>query len=65
MNVSLSDKWDNFVKQQVDSGSYSSNSEVVRAGLRLLENEKLALSMKLISSTATWKSWQQQIRIIS
>ena len=41
MNVSLSEKWDDFVKQQVDSGSYSSNSEVVRAGLRLLENERV------------------------
>jgi antitoxin ParD1/3/4 len=42
MNVSLSEKWDNFVKQQVDSGSYSSNSEVIRAGLRLLENERIS-----------------------
>jgi antitoxin ParD1/3/4 len=41
MNVSLSEKWDDFVKQQVNSGSYSSNSEVVRAGLRLLENERV------------------------
>ncbi|MBF0290450.1 MAG: type II toxin-antitoxin system ParD family antitoxin [SAR324 cluster bacterium] len=34
-------KWDDFVKQQVDSGNYSSNSEVNRAGLRLLENEQV------------------------
>ena len=37
MNVSLSKKWDDFVKQQVHNGNFTSSSEVVRAALRLLE----------------------------
>jgi len=37
MNVSLTDKLENFVNQLVEQGRYRSASEVVREGLRLLE----------------------------
>ena len=37
MNVSLTDKLEEFVNQLVDEGRYRSASEVVREGLRLLE----------------------------
>lgn len=37
MNVSLTEKLDHFVAQQVEQGRYRSASEVVREGLRLLE----------------------------
>ncbi len=37
MNVSLTDKLEEFVNRLVDEGRYRSASEVVREGLRLLE----------------------------
>ena len=43
MNVSLGEKWEQFVEGKVNSGDYQTASEVVRAGLRLLEREEKAL----------------------
>lgn len=40
MNVSLTPHLDSFIDQQVSSGRYRSASEVVRDGLRLLENRE-------------------------
>ena len=40
MNVSLTEHLDKFVGQQVDAGRYRSASEVVREGLRLLEQRE-------------------------
>ena len=40
MNVSLTEHLDKFVGQQVETGRYSSASEVVREGLRLLEQRE-------------------------
>jgi antitoxin ParD1/3/4 len=37
MNVSLTPELERIVEQKVDSGQYNSASEVVRAGLRLLQ----------------------------
>lgn len=37
MNVSLTDKLEEFVNRLVEQGRYRSASEVVREGLRLLE----------------------------
>jgi len=39
-SVSLGDYFDAFVKQEIQSGRYASVSEVIRSGLRLLENEE-------------------------
>jgi antitoxin ParD1/3/4 len=39
MNVSLPKELEKFVDQKVESGRFSSASEVVRAGLRLLEED--------------------------
>jgi antitoxin ParD1/3/4 len=39
MNVSLTEELEELVQRKVESGRYSSASEVVRAGLRLLEQE--------------------------
>ena len=39
-SVSLGDHFADFVDQQVETGRYSSASDVVRAGLRLLEEHE-------------------------
>ncbi len=39
-SVSLGDYFDQFVSSQVSAGRYKNVSEVIRAGLRLLENEE-------------------------
>jgi antitoxin ParD1/3/4 len=41
--VALTDKDDRFIAEQIESGEYGNASEVVRAGLRLLEQEQLKL----------------------
>jgi antitoxin ParD1/3/4 len=37
-NVALGNHYEEFVKKQLESGRYSNASEVVRAGLRMLED---------------------------
>lgn len=39
-SISLGDYFDNFVSSQVTAGRYKNVSEVIRAGLRLLEDEE-------------------------
>lgn len=39
-SISLGDYFDQFVHAQVTAGRYKNVSEVIRAGLRLLENEE-------------------------
>jgi antitoxin ParD1/3/4 len=52
-NVNLTDHYDHFVESQVGAGRYQNASEVMRAGLRLLERqiredeEKLTILRKL------------------
>ena len=43
-SITLGDHFDSFVTEQLASGRYASTSEVVRAGLRLLEEEETRLS---------------------
>lgn len=42
-SISLGEHFDSFVAEQLNSGRYSSASEVVRAGLRLLEDAETRL----------------------
>jgi len=41
MNVSLGNKWERFVDAKVKSGDFQTASEVLREGLRLLEEKEL------------------------
>ncbi|WP_185209566.1 type II toxin-antitoxin system ParD family antitoxin [Chryseobacterium sp. C3] len=39
-SILLGDYFENFISQQIKSGKFSSASEVVRAALRMFENEE-------------------------
>ncbi len=43
MNVSLGERWESFVAAAVKEGRYGSVSEVVREGLRLVEEREAKL----------------------
>jgi antitoxin ParD1/3/4 len=43
MNVSIGDRWEGFVAAVLKSGRYGSASEVVREGLRLVEEREAKL----------------------
>lgn len=43
-SITLGEHFDSFVMKQLEGGRYASTSEVVRAGLRLLEEEEAKLS---------------------
>jgi len=47
MNVSLPKKQENYVRSLVKKGRYNSASEVVRTGLRLLEEQECINELKL------------------
>lgn len=44
MNVSIGDRWEAFVQRIVRAGRYGSASEVVREGLRLVEEREAKLN---------------------
>lgn len=46
-SVALSPHFESFVKQQVTTGRFNNVSEVVRAGLRLLEDQEQLKSLKM------------------
>ena len=43
-SIILGDHYERFVGTQIGSGKYGSTSEVIRAGLRLLEERETAMS---------------------
>jgi antitoxin ParD1/3/4 len=52
MNVSIGQRWEGFVEKVVQEGRYGSASEVVREGLRLVEEREA----KLLALRATIES---------
>ncbi|HET8705813.1 MAG TPA: type II toxin-antitoxin system ParD family antitoxin [Pseudomonadales bacterium] len=49
-SISLGEHFDTFISSQIESGRYGSASEVVRAGLRLLEesDSKIRVLRKML-----------------
>jgi len=46
-NINLTEHFDRFVEEQVETGRYENASEVLRAGLRLLEQQTQAAAQRL------------------
>lgn len=46
-NINLTDHYDGFVAGELDTGHYNNASEVIRAGLHLLEKQKQEDEAKL------------------
>jgi antitoxin ParD1/3/4 len=53
MNVSIGERWEGFVDAAVKNGRYSSASEVVREGLRLVEEREARLQALRDTLTAS------------
>ena len=51
-NVNLTDELERFVQAKIESGRYENASEVVRAGLRMLEREEQEYEVKLAALRA-------------
>ncbi len=58
MNVSLTPELDKFVKTEVGSGLYQTASEVVRAGLRRLKEER---EVRMMLMPATLEELETQL----
>ncbi len=46
-SVALGEHFESFVRQQLEGGRYNNSSEVVRAGLRLLEEQQIERELAL------------------
>tara|TARA_R110002110_G_scaffold64680_30_gene178887 strand:- start:1262 stop:1543 length:282 start_codon:yes stop_codon:yes gene_type:complete len=58
-NVNLTDYYDSFVAQLLESGRFRNASEVVRAALRLLENQNLEEQAKIEALRNAFKEGQE------
>lgn len=50
-SVTLSDHFDDFIARAVASGRYNSASDVVRAGLRMLERQEMELEFDRLKAS--------------
>jgi antitoxin ParD1/3/4 len=46
MSAALTNYWQDFIDQMIKSGRYNNRSEVIRAGLRSLEEQELAKEVR-------------------
>lgn len=53
MNVSIGERWDKYIEELLKTGRYGSASEIVREGLRLVEEreQKLAALRETIQAS--------------
>lgn len=64
MNVSVGSRWEEFVEAVVKEGRYGSASEVVREGLRLVEEReaklrKLRQHLQAAIDEDVWYTWDE------
>ena len=64
MNVSVGSRWEEFVETVVKEGRYGSASEVVREGLRLVEEREAKLrnlrqSLQAAIDEDVWYTWEE------
>lgn len=55
-SIVLSEHFQSFITEQIEEGRYGSASEVVRAGLRLLEDQEAKLASLRAALKAGWES---------
>ena len=55
-SILLGDYFDKFINSQLNTGKYSSASEVVRAALRLFELEESTHGGRTLLALASWNS---------
>ena len=60
MNISLTGELERLVQRKVESGRYRSPSEVIRAGLRLLEREDERTEVRLTEIRAQVRAGIEQ-----
>ena len=59
--ISLGQHFDTFIREQLEAGRYSSTSEVMRAGLRLLEESEARADLAAIARH-TEREWGREQR---
>ena len=52
-SVSLSPYFETFIREQLESGRYNNTSEVIRAGLRALEEREQQIKLESLQSAVT------------
>jgi len=60
-NINLTEHFDRYLSEALASGRYSNASEVVRAGLRLLENEEQQEQARLVALRSAFREGQAAI----
>lgn len=60
-NINLTEHFDRYLSEALASGRYSNASEVVRAGLRLLENEEQQEQARLLALRSAFREGQAAI----
>ena len=66
MNVSVGSRWEEFVEAVGKEGRYGSASEVVREGLRLVEERETKLrnlrqSLQAAIDEDVWYTWEETL----